>query len=246
MRLNMDRIATAAVGIMLGAAAVVSFGVVLSPSDVPMLSAIATSLAVIVALFVGFMPWLMARSERYGKAVVMANILGDELIIYRNSLSHVVGCLGVAAETNDHEMIRRAAESCLPDAPDTFKQYLKDVDCFSGDSACVSRALKSVIDVVRSVDLVARAPLEELVANSGHDAYRQIARQAVSRAMKAGSLIEQAILVAERFGAVFQERSGDMLTESPVPDFAEMVRVNGGPIDPANCVLDPPAFPGNR
>jgi len=243
MDFSWDRVLVASVGILLGAGAVVVVGSMLAPSEAQRLSAIATCLAVVVALFVGFVPWLSAKADKRGKSVVIANILGDELVVWRNALHHVVGCLGIAAETNDHETIRTAASACLPGSTDIFSQYFRDVECFSVDAACVSKALKSVIDVHRSVDMVARTPLDELVASSGHDAYRQIARQAVSRAMKAEALVKEALLVLQRLGAIIQDRGGPLLTESPVPEFAQMVRAKGGPLDPSDIVLDPPIFP---
>lgn len=240
-------IGAGAAGVAVGFCLAVATRAVVDPKTAAVGSTFVTSVAVIVALAVGLIPWFIAQNDRKTRAAVIASRIAHDLEVALRTAATIRNGVGHAAETADATRIQSSAKRCLPSAPETLDETFDKLSALSYDDALVVCAgVMAAIDQyvgtwgVANVDLdeVFQACRLQIVSDNGGSIpndlddratrmmgkeLMQLGRRAAARAMEAQARIQPAIETLKRHGALTPRVWPD-LYESPVPEVAMAVR----------------------
>lgn len=215
-------------------------------------STVATSVAVIVALAVGLIPWFIAQNDRKTRSAVIASRIAHDLEKALRMAATIRDGVGHAAETADAKRIQASAKRCLPSAPETLDETFDKLSALPYDDALVvCTGVMAAIDQyvgtwgIANVDLdeffkacqmqivsdnkgTSPSDLDDRATRMMDKELMQLGRRAAARAMDAQARIQPAIEILKQHGAL-TPRVWPELFESPVPEIAMAVRKGAWP-----------------
>ena len=118
-----------AAGVAVGLCFAVAIWAIADPQTAAIGSTVATSVAVIVALAVGLIPWFIAQDDRKTRSTVIASRIAHDLEIALRTAAAIRDGVGHAAETADAKRIQLSAKRCLPRAPETLDETFDNLRC---------------------------------------------------------------------------------------------------------------------
>jgi len=210
-------------------------------------SIVATSVAVVVALTVGLIPWFIAQDDRKTRSAVIASRIAHDLEVALRQSATIRDGVGHAAETADAERIQTSAKRCLPIAPETLDETFEKLSALPyADALVVCAGVMAAIDLyvgtwgIANVDLdevfqacrmqivsdnqgIIPSDLDDQATRMRGKELMKLGRQAAARAMDAQVRIQPAIEILKQHGAL-TPRVWPELFESPVPEVAMAVR----------------------
>jgi hypothetical protein len=240
-------IGVGAAGVAIGLCLAVVARTIADPQTAAAGSAVATSVAVIVALTVGLIPWFIAKNDRKTRSAVIASRIAHDLEIALRTAATIRDGIGHAAETADAKRIQASAKRCLPRSPETLDETFDKLSALPYDDALVVCAgVMAAIDQyvgtwgIANLDLdeafqafrmqivsdnngTIPDDLDDLATRMMGKELMQLGRRAAARAMEAQTHIQSAIETLKRHGAL-TPRVWPELFESPVPEVAMAVR----------------------
>ncbi len=241
-------------GCVFGLSMAAALSAIANPQTAVVWSTVATSVAVIVALTVGLIPWFIAHDDRKTRSAVIASRIAHELVVALRAAAIIRDGVGHAAETADAKRIQSSAKRCLPFAPETLDETFDKLSALPYDDALVvCTGVMAAIDQyvgtfgIANVDLdeVLQAYRMQIVDDNGGaipgdlddratrmmgKQLMQLGRQAAARAMDAQTRIQPAIETLKRHGAILPRVWPDLF-ESPVPEIVMEVRQGTWPPD---------------